>query len=308
MKRNIISLASIVLLITCVGVFLTRSTGHLQEGREIILYFLNAEEDGLIHVTYALEEEEKIHMVDEVVAYMQGQLENYDYKSVLGENLLLEQIRLNDTTATLYFDKSYLEMSPTKEILVRAGIVKNLTQVPGVDHVLIQVGENPLTDVDGSIVGAMTSKMFVDNARSDFNNHERIQLKLYFANEELDLLSATTKEVVYNSNIAVERLVIEQLILGPEHDEQRSTLNQSVRIVNVSTKDGVCYVNLDATFLTPIIGVNAELTVYSIVNSLVELSNINKVQILINGETNYMYQEQISLATVFERKLEIVES
>lgn len=307
LKHRIIISVCVILLLAFFIILLNRETLYLQEGREITVYCLSATEDTLVNVKHMLEEDDKVHMVDEVLAYMQGEVEGYDYKPILGENLILEQIVLNDTTATLYFDKSYSDMIPTKEILVRAGLVKNLTQIPGIDHVIIQITGNPLTDVDGSIVGAMTSKMFVDNARSDFNDYERIQLKLYFANESLTMLTPTTKEVVYNSNVTIERLVVEQLILGPEDDDQRATLNQNIRVVNVSTKDGVCYVNLDAIFLTPIIGVNAELTVYSIVNSLVELSNINKVQILINGETNYMYQEKISLANIFERKLEIIE-
>ncbi|MFI3201075.1 MAG: GerMN domain-containing protein [Eubacteriales bacterium] len=308
MKKYKIIISCIVVIVIFSGVLFVRNTKSEQIEQEITLYFLNADEDGLTYVKYAVEEEDKVHMVDEIVSYMKGQLENHDYKPILGENLHLEQIILNDTTATLRFDKSYLEMVSAKEILVRAGLVKNLTQIPGVDHIIIQVGENPLTDVDGSIVGAMTGKMFVDNAKSDFNEHEKIEMTLYFANEELTMLSAIRKEVVYNRNVAIERLVVEKLIEGPEEQDQRATLNESIKIINVSTKDGVCYVNLDATFLTPIIGVNAELTVYSIVNSLVELSNINKVQITINGDINYMYQEQIPLSTVFERKLELVES
>ena len=45
--------------------------------------------------------------------------------------------------------------------------------------------------------------------------------------------------------------------------------------------------------------------IYSVVNSLVELNNVNKVQITINGE-NIMFRESVSLSTVFERNLNIV--
>ena len=47
--------------------------------------------------------------------------------------------------------------------------------------------------------------------------------------------------------------------------------------------------------------VSTDVAVYSIVNSLVELSNINKVQILINGEVPESFQ-----TTTFERNLDIV--
>ena len=72
-------------------------------------------------------------------------------------------------------------------------------------------------------------------------------------------------------------------------------------------QDGICYVNLGSNFLTQIFNVTSDVTIYSITNSLVELSNVNKVQISIDGNTNINYKENISLSTVFERNLEIVE-
>ena len=48
-----------------------------------------------------------------------------------------------------------------------------------------------------------------------------------------------------------------------------------------------------------------EVTLYSLVNSLVELPNVNKVQISINGETNVVFRETYNLSTVFERNLDI---
>ncbi|MDE7358287.1 MAG: GerMN domain-containing protein, partial [Lachnospiraceae bacterium] len=54
--------------------------------------------------------------------------------------------------------------------------------------------------------------------------------------------------------------------------------------------------------------VASDVTIYSITNSLAELSNVNRVQISINGETNISYRENVSLNNVFERNLDILES
>lgn len=67
------------------------------------------------------------------------------------------------------------------------------------------------------------------------------------------------------------------------------------------TKDGICYVNLDDNFLTVENNVPTEVTIYALVNSLVELNNVNKVQILINGEVPASFS-----ATTYERNLDIV--
>ncbi len=50
----------------------------------------------------------------------------------------------------------------------------------------------------------------------------------------------------------------------------------------------------------------SDVTIYSITNSLVELSNVNRVQISVNGETNISYRENMSLNNVFERNLDIL--
>ena len=83
--------------------------------------------------------------------------------------------------------------------------------------------------------------------------------------------------------------------------------NPDTKVLSVAVRDGICYVNLDSSFVNQIYNVTPEVTIYAITNSLVELSNVNKVQISINGETNINYRENISLSATFERNLDLVE-
>ena len=117
--------------------------------------------------------------------------------------------------------------------------------------------------------------------------------------------------MVYNSNtnVSMERLVVEQLIGGPSEqvkDKVFPTINPDTKIISVTVRDGTCYVNLSESFLTQIYSVTSEVTIYSIVNSLVELSNINRVQIAVNGDSNVMFRENTSLAVTYGRNLDIV--
>ena len=50
----------------------------------------------------------------------------------------------------------------------------------------------------------------------------------------------------------------------------------------------------------------AEVVIYSIVNSLAELSDVNKVQISVDGKTNLAYKEVMPLSQIYERNLELV--
>ena len=106
-------------------------------------------------------------------------------------------------------------------------------------------------------------------------------------------------------------MVLERLIEGPYAVEgltgMMDTLPEGTVVNKVSTKDGVCYVDFNDKFLNKRSDVTEEATIYSIVNSLVELSNVNKVQITVNGETKKVYTS-IDISGMLERNLEIIES
>ena len=77
--------------------------------------------------------------------------------------------------------------------------------------------------------------------------------------------------------------------------------------MSITTKDGVCYVNLDTGFTSQGYDVLGTVTIYSIVNSLTELPDISGVQILVNGETSITYKDNISLETTFQMNPEMIE-
>ena len=72
-------------------------------------------------------------------------------------------------------------------------------------------------------------------------------------------------------------------------------------------KDNICYVNFDEGFLNTTYPVEPKITIYSIVNSIVEGGGASQVQILVNGETDVKYQGSISLSKPFSRDLDMIE-
>ena len=53
-------------------------------------------------------------------------------------------------------------------------------------------------------------------------------------------------------------------------------------------------------------GIQSEVVVYSIVNTLCELPNVNRVQITVEGESQEKYGEMDGFHLVLERKLDFV--
>lgn len=234
--------------------------------------------------------------------------ENTELRQTITEEMGLEDFSLTDGRLTLYFGDGYLNLNATSEVLTRAAIVRTVCQIEGVEYVSFMIHDTALLNAGGAPVGVMTADQFVDNEGNEMNSYEKASLTLYFATEDGTHLKTCSTTQVYNSNISLEKLVVEQVIVGPDGEDMGCpTINPDTRVLSVTVKDSVCYVNLSKEFLTQVYDVSPETAIYSLVNSLVELSNVNKVQIAVEGETDGVFQESIPLTAVFERNLEIME-
>lgn len=298
------------LLLVIIMLFMTACQKQVvaEEGTAYKIYYVNHEETGIFYKEYRTTTKEQSALLEELIASLSEIPAKLEYKAPLGGQYSLLSYDLVEDGLTLSFDENYRNQPITTEILVRAAIVRTLTQIDGIQYVSFLIRNDPMTDALGNVIGVMNAETFIDNTGNEINTYEKAKLTLFFANENGDKLRSVNRTVVYNSNIPVERLVIEQLLAGPAEDEAAyPVLNPETKIISVNVKDGICYVNLGATFLTQIYNVTSEATIYSLTNSLVELPNINKVQISINGDTNVVYKENINFSTIFERNLEIVE-
>ncbi len=76
--------------------------------------------------------------------------------------------------------------------------------------------------------------------------------------------------------------------------------------MNISVTDNVCYVNFDGAFLNNSLGGREELPIYSIVNSLTQLTTVNRVQFSVNGSPTVMFRDVLSLDTLFEQNMDLV--
>ncbi len=207
-----------------------------------------------------------------------------DYQAILGDRTALLGIQKEDNILYLNFNREYSAAKPSREILCRAALAKTFTQIPGIDYISINCDGQPLWDSHGNPVGAFSGSDFVESV-SDVNSFERVELKLYFANEAGDSLVPETRELVHNISTSMEKLVVEQLLAGPQGGAG-AVLPKDTKILNVSLTDGVCYVNLDGSFLNGNPDMAEYIPVYALVNSLTELQTVTKVQITVAGSAD----------------------
>ena len=280
-----------------------------EENEEIDGYhieYLSNTDDEIIKVPYEPESTETSALMTELLVALCKDAESIEYRKPIPNDVEIISYSLDGAMLTIWFDKDYKNMSAVEEVLCRAAIVRTMTQIEGIDCVTFYVGDSQLQDAQGNLIGTMYADSFVENPGEQINSIQDATLTLYFSNMAGDGLVAETRNVHYSSNMSLDKLVMEQLLDGPDTTGLKSALPTGTKLVSVSVVDGICYVNLDANFKNQDYSVKEPIVIYSIVNSLSEISGISKVQISVNGDTSGAYRDMYELSEMYVRNLDYV--
>lgn len=282
---------------------------HVEGEKEYQIYYLNKTETKITSVSYFTKEKDSDALLEELFGQLKKTPEDTELRTTISDSIELGTYKMEEGRLNVDFGSGYTKQDPTTEVLVRAAIVRTLCQVDEVAYVTFTVNHDALVNQSGSPVGVMSDELFVENTGNEINAYEKAQLTLYFADASGKKLKKIQREEIYNSNISLEKLVVDKIINGPLADENGvyPTISPETKVLSVTVKDGVCYVNFDGGFQTQDYSASAEVTIYSLVNSLIELNNVNKVQISIDGDAKVTYRESISLEKPLERNFELVE-
>ena len=271
------------------------------------IWYINQDETCLKYENKELQSKNEEGLLREMMEVMRETPTDDELKPVIPEDVELLDFDFEHNQLYLDFSPEYKKMPKVYEVLCRAAIVRTLGQIDGVEYVDFQVNGEPLTDLEGKEIGLMNEDQFIENAGEEINAYKTADLTLYFSNKAGDKLVGQRVAMEYNSNISLEKLIVEQLIAGPPFEGAYPTIPSETKLLNISIKDNICYVNLDEGFLGTGYNVIESIPVYSIVNSLIENTDAQKVQISINGETYRMFRESINFDTIFEKNEGLIE-
>lgn len=296
-----------LLLLTMMMLFLGACGKQEPVESGTFIYYLNKDVTSIVPVSYQMTGDGTEVKIEELLAKLEEVPSSVDIRRTIPENVKILNYVLDRKQLYLDFSTEYLNMDKATEVLVRAALVKTMSQVEEVSFIGIRVAGEPIKDTKGNPIGLMNENTFLDNMGSEETATRINTLNLYFANKSGDKLKNQSTVIEYNANVAVEKVVVEQLIAGPTENGYYATIPKDTKVMSVTTKDSVCYVNLDTGFTGQGYDVLGTVTIYSIVNSLTDLPGITSVQILVNGETNINYKDNISLETTFQKNPEIVQ-
>lgn len=276
------------------------------ESTEYVQYYLNTEETRLETESFATDKTQAADLISAMKETLSSQVSDKHKVPLLPEGVKIQEINLENEQLQLDLSEEYLNLEKTTEILVRAGLVKSFVQFENVDTVCLTVNKNPLQDSSGYPIEAMGLKDFVDTEGREIDAYQYGTFLLYFADSQGNGLIQEERHVYYGTSIPVEREIVDLLSQGPSSGELKATLPSGLGILGVTVSDGIVYVNLDETFINNAQPLEPELIIYSLVNSLVEGSEADKVQISVNGETNLTFKDSVDLNQFFEAREDLV--
>lgn len=277
--------------------------------KESCLFYTNVDGTELACVDYELPGEDVAgtEAVETILEDMRKPEDESEYASALPGDVKVSVSNVSAGKADLEFSEEYLRLPKSREVLLRAAVVQSVVQLEEVGRVKFYIEGEPLKKKDGTEVGYMQADDFVQNAGSAVSSYQKAKIKLYFADSSGEKLVGEKREVRYNSSKAIEQVIVERLIKGPKEEAGQETIPEGTSLLGVSVKDRVCYVNLNEGFLAQPYMLPAETIVYSIVNSLTELNDIDAVQISVEGKTDVKFQDVLDLSSPLRRKTEIME-
>lgn len=138
---------------------------------------------------------------------------------------------------------------------------------------------------------------------------EEIPIVLYFSDTQAEKLVAEKRNVP-KANILknVEETIIIELIKGPQNQELSASIPQNTKLLSVKKEADLVTINFSKEFVENHPGGSSAetFTIYSIVNSLTELKDVEKVKFLIEGKEEEEYKGHYQFDIPFIRNEELI--
>ena len=296
----VIALAAMIMLSACTG-------KQAEDEISTHIYYMNPGTKALEQKEYQLETGDKEKVIEAMLTEMKSIAEDVQYNSVFPEGLEIISIKVIEEGVRINFNEYYEQLTKEEEIMLRAAVVESVVQVTDINYVTFFTGNVPITNSKGEPIGTMQGTDFVQNTGSALHSYQKAQIQLYFANAEGDKLVKEEVEVRYNSNMQIEKLIVEYLIRGPRNNNHAPIIPKETKILGISVTEGICYINFDASFLASGYDVNPELTIFGIVNSIVDSTSITRVMIAIGGSSDIPYQALVPIDKPLMRFEELIQ-
>ena len=262
---------------------------------KVMLYFANKDNTAVFPEEREVEVKDGAIMKAAVEALLDGP-SDVSLRKAIPDGTRLLGINRKENLAIVDFSKEYNLTNSTGDAIARVAVVNTLTGIPGIEKVKILVEGKELLGKTGKPLGELGRVML--DAQGHPVQGEVKYITVYFGNANADKVVAEKREVCLKQGETLEKLVFEELSKGPVQQGLYPVIPKGTRLLSIETKNGLCFLNLSREFVDNHPGGSAgeAITINSIVNSLTELPDINKVQFMIEGKT-----EEVFIHVMFDK-------
>jgi len=240
--------------------------------------------------------------LEEIVAlYLQGPV---DPDAILPFPALMQLLDtdLDQGVFTLYVTDHWLEMTRLQEHFAEACITMTMTQFQEVEQICIRTELDETSHIPHQYRKAEDFLLYDDSATSD-----HVTLKLYFSDHNGRYLVEESRSRQFSPAGSMAEYIVKELMNGPKTDGYLPVLPEGVNLLGVELAQGICTVNFSEAFLTnqPKTHAQARMTIFSVVNSLTELPEVESVRFNCVGKTigdyagidlsGVMFREEIAI-------------
>lgn len=181
-------------------------------------------------------------------------------------------------------------------------IALTLCQLPSVEAVRVTVEGETIPYRNRQVLGS--GDVLLSGAEEEPEDYFTV---LYFPRRDGLGLTAEYRSVARQQGAKQASVLVEELLQGPRFENGGQSLPEGIQARRVSVEGSVCRLDLSADFTAnvPQNESQAVLVLYALVNTLCTLSEVERVQILVEGEAVPIYGG-ISLEAPLEANLDLI--
>ncbi len=289
-KKIILSIC--IIIIAFIVFFVVKYYRYSETVDIIEIYYLNSNEGGIEPLTKRVDNDATKEEIMEVVFKMfseNQQVAKAGLVTTKPEELKVLDYNVDETgLMTVNFSSEYKDMTNVEEINFRSAFVWSFTDLGFIKKIKFQIDGLPYTTSTSSeIVEYFDRTNVIVEPNIVLDKVVQRDITLYFAKTFSDGNTYLVKEertATAQEDVPIEEVIVTELIKGSAEDN-KTYIPSDLRVRTVKRENYICFIDLDEKFLEGNLTEHEQqLRVYSLVNSLTELANVDKVQILINAK------------------------
>jgi germination protein M len=308
MKKKVIGflvLAAILLIAAAIVIIVNLKLDSEKSKTKMNLYFFSEQKTAIVPEEREIEYDEESELIRILVKELVDGPTDKRLQRVVSQKTRLLRLDNSSPDIKLDFSEEYLSGDAAQDVLAAYAVVKTLCGINHVHSVKITVRGQDILSSDGTAIDALSDSDI--NIASENTEALSREVILYFSTKDFTSLVKEVHTVKISDKQPVEQYIVGELIAGPVNKDFQPVLSQDTPLISAETRDGVCYVNFKQGFVDRNTGSaqKERIAIYSIVNSLTELDNVQQVQFLIDGKKVDKFGN-MSISELFAKNATIV--